>query len=237
MGIQLTEQAQDALRLADYEARRCGIGYVGTEHLLLALLHEARGLPARALVDLGVDSLSVWHEIDRGGVAQGGAKARCHPQTPRLKTAIEQAKQEVCESGSDGPAGSIHLLLALLADPECAAAGILLVHGVGLAELRDDLRVNPGLYEERGEGAAFTALARRGIAREDVEEEVRDLSSSHSANGALSLDPPNLYRSVAHIGSLARLWAMLLRLLGLGISPLGGRNSQKAGATTGASRE
>lgn len=101
-----------AVALAYEEAARLRHGYLGTEHLVLGVLREARGPGARALASLGValdDARAmVGQVVGVGSVAVGGHL----PATPRARAVLAAAEQEAADRG-DARVGSGHLLLAL----------------------------------------------------------------------------------------------------------------------------
>jgi ATP-dependent Clp protease ATP-binding subunit ClpC len=63
--IPFTAQAKDLLRLALEESRDLGHTYVGTEHILLGLIHQGDGVAARALTDLGADLNGAREQVIR----------------------------------------------------------------------------------------------------------------------------------------------------------------------------
>jgi ATP-dependent Clp protease ATP-binding subunit ClpC len=86
--IPFTPRAKRVLELAVEEARALGHNYVGTEHLLLGLIHEGDGVAAKVLLELGVDRKRVREETIKllGGAPSGpgGAEREERPETPAL---------------------------------------------------------------------------------------------------------------------------------------------------------
>src|SRR6478736_8373556 len=80
-----TDRARRVIVLAQEEARRLNHNYIGTEHLLLGLVHEGEGVAARALVSLGVSLQAVRTEVEELIGAGGQAPADHIPFTPRAK--------------------------------------------------------------------------------------------------------------------------------------------------------
>ncbi|HZV52673.1 MAG TPA: Clp protease N-terminal domain-containing protein [Candidatus Dormibacteraeota bacterium] len=120
-----TERARKVLVLAQEEAEAAGSGYLGTEHLLFALLEEGEGLGAVALANLGVRSDRV-REMVRSALA--GRPAAEPPTTlrptDRVKRVIEIAFEEARRMGHDY-VGTEHLALGLLIEGESIAARVL----------------------------------------------------------------------------------------------------------------
>jgi hypothetical protein len=133
----LTQQARDVMSLADEESRRLGHEYVGTEHLLLALVqdppHAGFGLPARLGLTAGAVRAEVESLVHRGPqrpAADGPAKL---PLTPRARRAVRCASDEAA-TVSLALAGPEHLLIGLMRDPDGVAGRVM--RSLGLDEDR-----------------------------------------------------------------------------------------------------
>jgi hypothetical protein len=130
-----TDRARRVVVLAQEEARLLGHNYIGTEHILLGLLHEGEGVAARTLEALGV-SLSrvragVESIIGRGGDAPAGHV----PFTPRAKKVLEMSLREAVQLGHNY-IGTEHILLGLIREGEGVAAQVLVQLGVDLETAR-----------------------------------------------------------------------------------------------------
>jgi ATP-dependent Clp protease ATP-binding subunit ClpC len=137
-----TERARQVVVLAQDEARTLRHNYIGTEHLLLGLLREEEGIPARVLESLDVELDAVRVQVARI-VGQGDELATGQiPFTPRAKRVLELALQEalVLAHNYIGPE---HLLLGLVRENEGVASRVL-----------DDF----GADAERVRAAVFAAL-------------------------------------------------------------------------------
>ena len=133
-----TERAKKVLALAQEEAESAGHKYIGTEHLLLALLREDEGLARAALAGLGVELDSTREAI---GAALGTARRDVVFQivpTSRVKKVIEIAFEEAQRMG-DSSVGTHHLLFGLLLEGEGVAARILVDMGVTLEKARAEV--------------------------------------------------------------------------------------------------
>jgi ATP-dependent Clp protease ATP-binding subunit ClpC len=132
-----TTRARKVLQLANVEATRFGYEYIGTEHILLALVKEGSGVAAEVLkkLDIGLSKISL--EVKR--VAQSRSYSAAlgeRAQTPRAKKVIEYAIAEARGLGHNY-VGSEHLLLGLLCEKEGEAALLLSNMGVRLESVRE----------------------------------------------------------------------------------------------------
>jgi ATP-dependent Clp protease ATP-binding subunit ClpC len=130
-----TERARSVVVLSQDEARRLNHHYIGTEHILLGLLHEADGTAAQALESLDVSLDAVRQQVEqivgRGKLAPSGHI----PFTPRAKKVLELSLRESLQLGDDG-IGTEHLLLGLLREGDGVAAQVLVGLGCDLNRVR-----------------------------------------------------------------------------------------------------
>ena len=140
-----TDLARRVVVLAQEEARLLNHNYIGTEHLLLGLLHEDRGLARRALDELDVSleavRLQVMTIIGMGERAPSGHI----PFTPRAKKVLELSLREALQLGTDY-IGTEHLLLGLIREGQGVAAQVLTKLGKSLDEVRQTVIT---LYEQQ----------------------------------------------------------------------------------------
>lgn len=147
MFAKFTDKARRAVVLAQEEARLLGHHYIGTEHLLLALVHEPEGVAGEALASAGVTLTKARERVsalmgERGAVDDevGGFRSGQIPFTPDAKRALERALNEATRLG-DNYIGTGHMLLSLLRQPDGVAAPRITLRrplvgggeGVGLA--------------------------------------------------------------------------------------------------------
>ena len=128
----LTKRADHIVKLAKEVAREYGQGYVGTEHLLLAIIREGTGLGAQILLDQGATEKKVREEIDellKMRLQETWVFGRL-PGTPHFKDVMAKAAHEARGSGN-WHICSVHLLLALLAEKGSTAYKAL--HALGLS--------------------------------------------------------------------------------------------------------
>lgn len=108
-----TDRARRVVVLAQEEARLLNHNYIGTEHILLGLIHEGEGVAAKALESLGISLEGVRQQVEEI-IGQGGASPSGHiPFTPRAKKVLELSLREALQLGHNY-IGTEHLLLALL---------------------------------------------------------------------------------------------------------------------------
>ena len=137
----LTKRAERILRLAKEIARDYGQGYVGTEHLLLAIVREETGLGAKVLIEHGATDARLTEEIDhlvQGRLEETWVMGRL-PGTPHFKDVIARAIEESRGHGN-WQICSIHLLLALVAEKGSMAYKALRNLGVTQEVVRRGLR-------------------------------------------------------------------------------------------------
>ena len=125
MNTRFTSRAVKALKFAQYEAQDMEQNFIGTEHILLGLLHEDEGVAARALSALGVD-LNTVRERAEGAIGAEADEGSDNPYyTPGAKRAMELALDEA-KSFGHSYIGTEHILLGLLREHDNAAARVLL---------------------------------------------------------------------------------------------------------------
>lgn len=147
-----TERAQNALLLAQQEANRLGHDYVGTEHLLLGLVHEGQGLAAKALNSFDMD-LTILREQVEEVVGRGTASSANLGYTPRAKKVIELAAAQAQKIGHNY-IGTEHILLGLLLEKEGVSAYVFDSLGVDPEEIEQRIMELLGGASPAGEGPA-----------------------------------------------------------------------------------
>jgi len=132
-----TDRARRALVLSQEESRLLNHGYIGTEHLLLGLLAEEKGVAAQVLAELGVTPVSARdHVKEIVGVGEESPTGHI-PFTPRAKKVFELGLQEALQLGHNY-IGTEHFLLGMIAEGG----------GVGVEVLRR-LGVDPDRARQR----------------------------------------------------------------------------------------
>ncbi|GAA2383912.1 hypothetical protein GCM10010170_093030 [Dactylosporangium salmoneum] len=195
-----TDRSRRVVVLAQEAARTLNHHYIGTEHLLLGLLHEGEGLAASVLRALGVTLEAVQRQVEEI-VGLGAQAATGHvPFTPRAKKVLELSLRESLRLG-DSCIGTEHILLALLREGEGVAVQILTRLGVSptavRAQLADVPLVDPPPASPTLDQFAhnLTAAAREGaldpvIGRDrELERVVQILTCRRKNNPILTGDP------------------------------------------------
>ena len=124
-----TDRARRVVVLAQEEARMLNHNYIGTEHILLGLIHEGEGVAAKALESLGISLEGVRQQVEEI-IGQGQQAPSGHiPFTPRAKKVLELSLREALQLGHNY-IGTEHVLLGLFRDEEGFAARIM--HDAGI---------------------------------------------------------------------------------------------------------
>ena len=120
-----TDRARRVVVLAQEEARLLDHNYIGTEHILLGLIHEGEGVAYLALTALGIslDAVRAQVEADRSATA-ARRRAGHIPFTPRAKKVLELSLREALQLGHNY-IGTEHILLGLIREGEGVAAQVL----------------------------------------------------------------------------------------------------------------
>src|SRR5437867_3673708 len=112
--------------------------YIGTEHILLGLIHEGEGVAAEALDSLGISLEAVRSQVEEI-IGQGAAPPTGHiPFTPRAKKVLELSLRESLQLGHNY-IGTEHILLGLVREGEGVAAQVLVKLGAHLDRVRDQV--------------------------------------------------------------------------------------------------
>jgi ATP-dependent Clp protease ATP-binding subunit ClpA len=133
----LTVQLLRVLSRSNEEAQLFKHNYIGTEHLLLALIHESKGVASEVLDNLEIDTNEVRETIE--GIIDSGDRMLSDEIafTPRAKKVIELAKDEA-QSMKHHYVGIEHLLLGLVREGEGIAAGVLERRGATMERVRTE---------------------------------------------------------------------------------------------------
>ncbi|WP_313813044.1 ATP-dependent Clp protease ATP-binding subunit [Glutamicibacter sp.] len=133
-----TDRARRVVVLAQEEARMLNHNYIGTEHLLLGLIHEGDGVAAKALESLNI-SLGAVREQVQEIIGKGQQAPSGHiPFTPRAKKVLELSLREALQLGHNY-IGTEHILLGLIREGEGVAAQVLVKLGADLGRVRQQV--------------------------------------------------------------------------------------------------
>jgi len=148
-----TDRARRVVVLAQEEARMLNHNYIGTEHILLGLIHEGEGVAAKALESMDISLEAVRGQVEEI-IGQGQQAPSGHiPFTPRAKKVLELSLREALQLGHNY-IGTEHILLGLIREGEGVAAQVLVKLGADLNRVRT--QVNQLLQGYQGKESPAT---------------------------------------------------------------------------------
>jgi ATP-dependent Clp protease ATP-binding subunit ClpC len=151
-----TDRARRVVVLAQEEARMLNHNYIGTEHILLGLIHEGEGVAAKALESLGISLDAVRQQVEEI-IGQGQQAPSGHiPFTPRAKKVLELSLREALQLGHNY-IGTEHILLGLIREGDGVAAQVLVKLGADLNRVRQQVIQLLHGYQGKEPTAAGTA--------------------------------------------------------------------------------
>jgi ATP-dependent Clp protease ATP-binding subunit ClpC len=151
-----TDRARRVLVLAQEEARLLNHNFIGTEHILLGLIHEGEGVAAKALESLGITLEAVREKVEETIGPAGSSTTGSPPFTPRAKKVLELSLREALQLGHNY-IGTEHMLLGLVREGEGVAAQVLVNLGADLSRVRQQVIQLLSGYAGGKEGAAAGA--------------------------------------------------------------------------------
>jgi ATP-dependent Clp protease ATP-binding subunit ClpC len=159
-----TDRARRVVVLAQEEARMLNHNYVGTEHILLGLIHEGKGVAAKALESLGISLEAVRQQVEEI-IGQGQSAPSGHiPFTPRAKKVLELSLREALQLDQDY-IGTEHILLGLIREGEGVAAQVLVRLGADLNRVRLEVIRLVGGHQGKAAGGSAAGEAGEEIVR------------------------------------------------------------------------
>jgi ATP-dependent Clp protease ATP-binding subunit ClpA len=227
-----TDRARRVVVLAQEEARMLNHNYIGTEHILLGLIHEGQGVAAKSLEELGIDLGAVRYEVEQI-IGQGQTAPTGHiPFTPRAKKVLELSLREALNLGHNY-IGTEHILLGLVREGEGVAAQVLTRLGADLNRVRQKViqllagyagptlaepvglsEEDIDLLEDIAKGASRKKIAERlGLSRDELKSRVdRVLEKLRPASGGGRIEEtheaprcPRCRRDLAETGAVVTL--------------------------------
>jgi ATP-dependent Clp protease ATP-binding subunit ClpA len=151
-----TDRGRRVLVLAQEEARLLNHNFIGTEHLLLGLIHEGEAVAAKALESLGVTLEAARVKVAELDGPIPSENVGSPPFTPRAKKVLECSMREAVQLGHNY-IGTEHLLLGLIREGEGVATQVLVSLGADLGQVRErvvELFSGQPLTESKPLGAA-----------------------------------------------------------------------------------
>ncbi len=161
-----TDRARRVVVLAQEEARMLNHNYIGTEHILLGLIHEGEGVAAKALESLNISLESVREQVSEI-IGKGQTAPAGHiPFTPRAKKVLELSLREALQLGHNY-IGTEHILLGLIREGEGVAAQVLQKLGADLNRVRQQtIQLLSGGASEGGDKAGAGVGPSAGASKE-----------------------------------------------------------------------
>jgi ATP-dependent Clp protease ATP-binding subunit ClpC len=228
-----TDRARRVLVLAQEEARLLNHSFIGTEHILLGLIHEGEGVAAKALESLGISLEAVREKVEETIGPAGTAPTGSPPFTPRAKKVLELSLREALQLGHNY-IGTEHMLLGLVREGEGVAAQVLRAsaptsprppagHPAALRVTRAGQEKPPSgarpLSQEAGPAGARArpvraqphpagprAQARPGDRREREIERVMQVLSRRTKNNPVLIGEPGVGKTAIVEGLSQRSW-------------------------------
>ena len=215
-----TDRARRVIVLAQDEARLLNHNYIGTEHILLGLIHEGEGVGAKALESLGITLEGVREQV-REIITEGTQAPTGHiPFTPRAKKVLELSLREALQLGH-GYIGTEHILLGLLREGDGVAVKVLMRMDAQPAAVRQEVierlsgyqgkeTVNAGGGNQEGTPSGSLVLDQFGrnltqaardqeldpvIGREREAERVMQVLSRRTKNNPVLIGEPGVGKS------------------------------------------
>ncbi|MCL4449004.1 MAG: ATP-dependent Clp protease ATP-binding subunit [Actinobacteria bacterium] len=228
-----TDRARRVLVLAQEEARLLNHSFIGTEHILLGLIHEGDGVAAKALESLGISLEVVRKKVEETIGPAGTPPSGSPPFTPRAKKVLELSLREALQLGHNY-IGTEHMLLGLVREGEGVAAQVLVSLGADLGKVRQQViqllsgyqgkeTVGVGPGSSAGDlpsgspildqfGRNLTALARDKkldpvIGREKEIERVMQVLSRRTKNNPVLIGEPGVGKTAIVEGLAQRIVA------------------------------
>jgi len=213
-----TDRARRVLVLAQEEARLLNHSFIGTEHILLGLIHEGEGVAAKSLESLNITLEAVREKVEETIGMTGTPPSGSPPFTPRAKKVLELSLREALQLGHSY-IGTEHMLLGLVREGEGVAAQVLVSLGADLGKVRQQVIQMMSGYQgkeaagaapgasttESGSGSAvldqfgrnLTQLARDGkldplVGREKEIERVMQVLSRRTKNNPVLIGEPGV---------------------------------------------
>ncbi len=169
-----TDRARKVMALARKEAQKFNHDFIGTEHILLGLVHEGSGVAATVLKNLDVEASKIRKEIEKS-VQSGHSMIHMSqvPFTPRAKRVLELC-QEAAKELRHNYIGTEHLLLGLIREEQGLAASVLKDLGLSLDDVRTEVLEILGAVE--------------GDSEVEIESESKPLGSKNRNSKTPALD-------------------------------------------------
>ncbi|HIA27178.1 MAG TPA: ATP-dependent Clp protease ATP-binding subunit, partial [Planctomycetes bacterium] len=184
MAVKFTEKAEKVLQLANSEAQRLQHGYVGTEHVLWALLHQPDSVAVQAIqrCDRSAQEFLTILDESLGRIPTGRTSSGVLPYTPHAKRCLELARENAVHL-DQFYIGTEHLLIGLSLEDEGEASRILAEKDLGKDRLQNVIQRMLGGDVDQTKG---NSVRRQGAATPTLDANGTDLTGLAQQN---RLDP------------------------------------------------
>lgn len=184
MRNKFTKSASKALDNSLNVAKSFGHNYVGTEHLLIALV-KTKGVASEVMRENGVEEEKLSILIEEMLEADGNVAVADRPQyTPRAKKIIENSISEAERLGAS-QAGTEHLLIALLKETDCLGVRLLNTRGINVQKLYVDLLTATGQDVNSAKNEYMMQKGRRGKSATPVLDQYSRNLTEYAKEGRL----------------------------------------------------
>ncbi len=164
MNIGFTRKAQEVIDMASQAASELGHDYIGTEHILIGLAEVSDSVSAKAIESQGISKKDITEKI-ASTIGINTGKGVPQGYTPRVKRVIDRSVQIALNMGS-GYIGTEHILIALLGENDCIAVRILVVLGVNIQRLYEEIMELLG-ESEKGQKSSAVGMEQNSDSGEE----------------------------------------------------------------------
>jgi Clp amino terminal domain, pathogenicity island component len=194
-----TDRARRVVVLAQDEARMLNHDYIGTEHILLGLIHEGEGVAAKALESLGISLDAVRQQVEQV-IGRGQQAPSGHiPFTPRAKKVLGLSRREALQLGHDY-IGTEHILLGLIREGDGVAAQVLVKLGADLNRVRGEvIHMLHGHSAEEPVSARPAERERRLLVRKSRLEAIEQRLTAIEQRVGIGPDTSDLDEQIAQV--------------------------------------
>ena len=184
MRNKFTKSASKALDNSLNVAKSFGHNYVGTEHLLIALV-KTKGVASEVMRENGVEEEKLSILIEEMLEADGNVAVADRLQyTPRAKKIIENSISEAERLGAS-QAGTEHLLISLLKETDCLGVRLLNTRGINVQKLYVDLLTATGQDVNSAKNEYMMQKGRRGKSATPVLDQYSRNLTEYAKEGRL----------------------------------------------------
>ena len=203
--MEYTQQAKEALQIAQAAAKELNHPYVGTEHLLIGLRKVYTGVAGQILAANGVDEENIRKIVDELVSPSGEVPVVHNPKySPRLECILEESREEAQKERAE-KTGTEHMLLVLLRDVECVATRMLITLNLNVQKMFQEvlavIGISPKEYQEEMQQAG---PGRKGGILEQYGTDLTELAAEGGLDPVIGREAE--INRLMQILSLGKLW-------------------------------